>query len=136
MNIKTLLLLLVLILTLDFAHAQEMETPFTDWVKNEFPVSHKCLEELIFAKYGSEDVNQNKYMIELQCNAFNNMLVFMNSDDANWEILEKALVYGCTYKGSDLASLDWWEWPQTDWTKVEYEYKLLLDAKNTSNKGQ
>lgn len=125
-----------LFITFISANAQEMKTPFTDWVKSEFPTSHKSIEALIATKYGTDDLNQNKYMIELQCNSFNNVLVFMNAEDASWEILEKALVYGCTYTGSDRTTMDWWEWPQTDWTKVEYEYKLLLDAKSADNRDQ
>ena len=115
---------------------QDMQTPYSDWVKSEFSSSYKSIVTLIESKYGTEDTKQNLYMMELQCNAFNNVLVFMNSDSADWSILEKSLVHGCSYKGTDRGDMDWWEWPQTDWIKVEYEYKLLLEKSNSEQKGQ
>lgn len=120
-----------LLLNIPQLHAQQ-ETPYTDWAKKDYPKAQENIKTMVTKVWGSDNGAQTNYLIELHCLSFYNVIVYMSGDEANWNNLEKSMVKWSQYKGADRAEMDWWDWPDTNWMKVEYEYKLLLEKSKAS----
>jgi hypothetical protein len=122
----------IFILNVHNSHAQQ-ETPYTDWAKKDYPKAQENINNMVTKIWGSDNAAQTNYLIELHCLSFYNIIVYMSGDQAKWDILEKSMVKWSQYKGADRAEMDFWDWPDTNWMKVEYEYKLLIEKAKTAN---
>ena len=129
--------LLRIVFLLSYTHISfaQSSTPNKDWVQENYVSTHENVMEMISKVWGTENSEQANYLAELQCLAFSKMLITMSKSEANFSYLEQAMNKWSQYKGVDRAEKNWWEWPDTNWIKVEYEYKYLTEMEGSLSTG-
>ena len=120
-------LLLILCLSAIEALSQE-ENPYSTWVKDNYPTTYTNIESMIAKVYGNENQKKFDFLVEYQAKALYNLFELLEKPDADWESFSSALTQ---WSQSDptARSENWWEWPDTNWHKVESEYLFLIDTK-------
>ncbi len=113
---------------ISFLDVLGQENPNTAWVEKENPVSYQNIKAMVEKVWGDDDDKRNAYLIELHCLSLSNVLKEMNKPEADWDILVKALDKWSKSEVTDRGE-NWWEWPDTNWMKVESEYRFLLETK-------
>lgn len=107
--------------------AQENENPYTSWVKENYPVTHDNIASMISRVYGDQDAQKFNFLVEYQAKSLYNVFELMKKEDAQWEMFSTALSQWSLSKVEDRGE-NWWEWPDTNWKKVESEYLFLIDT--------
>ncbi len=119
---------LLLIFTCISYSATAQDNPYIAWAEKEYPIAYDNIKDLVDSVWGSDDPARNKYIIELQCRSLNIILTEMGKETADWDLLVKALDKWSRADVSERGE-NWWDWPDTNWMKVESEYKILLATK-------
>ncbi|MDH5609976.1 MAG: hypothetical protein OEY56_10890 [Cyclobacteriaceae bacterium] len=109
------------------AYGQEQSQTYTEWVKQEYEVSYTNIQSMVEKIWGNTDAKKTGLLVEMQCRALYMLFDAMNKKDANWEYLVQALDKWSVSTVEDRSD-KWWEWPHTNWMKVESEYYFLLDT--------
>ena len=123
---KIIKLLFTAFLFIAYVNAYSQENPYTTWAQEENPASYANIKTMVEKVWGADDDKRNAYLIELHCLSLNNVIQEMNKDEADWDILVKALDKWSRSAVADRGE-NWWEWPDTNWMKVESEYRFLLE---------
>ncbi|MFY0686282.1 MAG: hypothetical protein JXQ90_03905 [Cyclobacteriaceae bacterium] len=119
--------LMLMCISLGYASAQEkgLDNIYTSWAEKQVPVAYENISNMVERVWGADDAKKNAYLVEMHCQSLNKVLVLMEKEDANWDLLGKALEKW-TQSEETARKSNWWEWPDTNWMKVEYEYRKLL----------
>jgi hypothetical protein len=126
---KRLSILLIILMTFS-SHpifAQDSKTPYTDWMLENYPVTHTNVENMITRVYGNDNPDKFSFLVEFQAKSLYNIFDLMKKEEANWEVFSVALNQWSQSKVENRGE-NWWEWPDTNWKKVESEYLFLLDT--------
>ena len=128
--LKKLYMLSLLVGLVFFSNsALSQDNPYSEWALKEVPKSYENIKAMVEKVWGDDDDKRNAYMIELHCRSLNIMLTKMQSEDANWDVFGQAIEkWSLSVEGE--RSENWWEWADTNWMKVESEYRILLESKN------
>lgn len=110
------------------SYTQSLDEIYTNWAKENIPNSHGQIEQMVMKIWG-DDESRIKPLIELHCKSLNKLLIKIQSEGPNQEALAQALTKWS--EAPDNARTEkWWEWPDTNWIRVEGEYNSLLENSN------
>ncbi|MFT6136595.1 MAG: hypothetical protein ACJAZM_003100, partial [Cyclobacteriaceae bacterium] len=123
------LLTIAFVFSLTFVIAQESASPYTDWVKTNYPETHTRLEALITKVYGNDNEKKFNFLVEYQAKSLYSLFELLKEEKADWALFSTALSQW-SQSELDQRGENWWEWPDTNWNKVESEYLFLLDTKS------
>ena len=108
--------------------AQTLDDIYTTWAKDNIPVAHNEITKVVKKIWG-EDQSRAAPLIELHCKSLNLLLTKIQTEGVNQELLLQALTKW-TEAPEDRKSQQWWEWPDTNWMRVQSEYESLLKNAN------
>lgn len=103
--------------------SQTLDEIYTTWCKENIPVAHSEITKMV-KKIWDDDTKASP-LIELHCKSLNQLLIKIQSEGVNEEHLKAALAKW-TQAPDDLKGQNWWEWPDTNWMRVQSEYVSLL----------
>ena len=126
--LKHLLIFLALYLSTSIPSFSQTSNPYSAWVEENYPVTYTNIGEMIRKVYGDGNEDKFKFLVEFQAKSLYNLFELLNKEDADWELFSTALTQW-TQSKPEGRSENWWEWPDTNWNKVESEYLFLLDTK-------
>ncbi|MFZ9045646.1 MAG: hypothetical protein ACO2ZZ_07250 [Cyclobacteriaceae bacterium] len=128
MYLKSALLMTVFTFFLsEIGVCQQSQNPYSDWMKENYPSTHENIKEMITRVYGNDNEKKFNFLIEFQAKSLYNIFDLLDEEKANWDLFSTALNQWTQSKVEDRGE-NWWEWPDTNWKKVESEYLFLLDT--------
>lgn len=128
MSNKSILASVVFVfILLGTSDAQDSKNPYSDWVKENYPTTFENISQMITKVYGNDNADKFNFLVEYQAKSLYNIFDLLEKEDANWELFSTALNQWSLSKVEDRGE-DWWDWPDTNWKKVESEYLFLVDT--------
>jgi hypothetical protein len=125
MNYKIASLSTVLVIGILFStSAQSLDEVYSSWAEKEIPVSYGQIRTMVEKVYG-QDATRTRPIIELHCKALNAILMEVQAGKIDINILAQALEKWSQSKEAQRVE-QWWEWPDTNWMRVQTEYKTLV----------
>lgn len=119
----------LLIGMIGFSYALLAQTnPYSQWVKENYPTTNSNVEEMIRKVYGDDNQEKFAFLVEYQAKSLYNLFELMKKEDADWTLFSSALTQWSQSDPTE-RNENWWEWPATNWKKVESEYLFLLENK-------
>ncbi len=110
------------------SHAQTLDEIYTNWAKDNIPKSHQQIEQMVVKIWG-DDASRTAPLIEMHCKALNQLLTKIQLEGPDVESLTFAL-NKWSQAPEDLRTQEWWEWPDTNWIRVQGEYNTLINDSN------
>ena len=111
----------VLLLLFGAIYAQEYDSNIA-WAAATFPKSHESVKNMVEEVWGADDPNKVASLMELHLTALRNLMD--GYEEADLKAFSQALdKWSRTTEEQRMEN--WWHWPNTNWMKVEEEYKKL-----------
>ena len=125
MNSIISLLLLIVALNAPF---DQQKTPYTDYIKENYPTSYEAISSFVKEKNPDAEEKRMTFLIEYQCKALETLLLAMREEGADFKILYSSIEKITESTASERKSMDFWTWPKTDWAEVEYDDFFTIDT--------
>lgn len=121
-----ILLIFPIYLSLLHIEAQTLDEVYTSWAEREIPVAHENIVKMVNILW-PDNLQKAAPLVEAHCKALNRLLTEGQQGSLQAEQFQKALEKWSRAKENERKP-EWWEWPDTNWIRVEVEYKQLLKS--------
>jgi ABC-type methionine transport system ATPase subunit len=125
---QTFTILFIVTLMASFGVFAQPKTPYTEYMKENYPSSHQEIEAFVKSKNPNAEEKRVTFLIEYQCKALETLLQAMKEENADFNVLYRSIEKITESSASERKSMDFWTWPKTDWVEVENDYFFALDT--------